>query len=123
MEKNKTGKYFKYAIGEIVLVVIGILIALQINNWNQANKTHDKQETYLSLIKSEMFNNLESKKTERNNLSRSIKSQQQLLELMHTQSTMDTISEVALSKMIAPVLSQTIEVNYENGMLSELIAS
>ncbi|MFT5762099.1 MAG: hypothetical protein ACI8WA_001223 [Polaribacter sp.] len=32
--ENKTGKYFKYAIGEIVLVVIGILIALQINNWN-----------------------------------------------------------------------------------------
>jgi hypothetical protein len=39
MEKNKTSKYFKYAIGEIVLVVIGILIALQINNWNeQKNK-------------------------------------------------------------------------------------
>jgi hypothetical protein len=36
MEKNKTGKYFKYAIGEIVLVVIGILIALSINNWNQS---------------------------------------------------------------------------------------
>ncbi|MBN4070711.1 hypothetical protein JYT76_03410 [Olleya sp. AH-315-F22] len=35
MEKNKTGKYFKYAIGEIVLVVIGILIAISINNWNQ----------------------------------------------------------------------------------------
>jgi len=35
MEKNKTGKYFKYAIGEIVLVVLGILIALQINNWNE----------------------------------------------------------------------------------------
>ncbi len=30
--KNKTGQYFKYAIGEIILVVIGILIALQINN-------------------------------------------------------------------------------------------
>lgn len=38
--ENKTGKYFKYAIGEIVLVVIGILIALQINNWNQGrNRT------------------------------------------------------------------------------------
>jgi hypothetical protein len=36
--KNKTGKYFKYAIGEIVLVVIGILIALQINNWNEGRK-------------------------------------------------------------------------------------
>jgi len=35
MEQNKTGKYLKYAIGEIMLVVIGILIALSINNWNQ----------------------------------------------------------------------------------------
>jgi len=33
--KNKTGKYFKYAIGEIILVVIGILIALQVSNWNK----------------------------------------------------------------------------------------
>jgi len=32
-------KYFKYAIGEILLVVIGILIALQINNWNEQQKT------------------------------------------------------------------------------------
>jgi len=36
--ENKTGKYFKYAIGEIALVVIGILIALQINNWNENSK-------------------------------------------------------------------------------------
>ena len=42
MEKNKTGKYLKYAIGEIVLVVIGILIALQINNWN--SKRIEKRE-------------------------------------------------------------------------------
>jgi len=38
MEKNKNGKYFKYAIGEILLVVIGILIALSINNWNESRK-------------------------------------------------------------------------------------
>ena len=36
--ENKTGKYFKYAIGEIILVVIGILIALSINNWNEDRK-------------------------------------------------------------------------------------
>ena len=36
--ENKTGKYFKYALGEIILVVIGILIALQINNWNEDRK-------------------------------------------------------------------------------------
>ena len=34
MEKNRTGKYLKYAVGEVILVVLGILIALQINNWN-----------------------------------------------------------------------------------------
>ena len=38
MEKNKTGKYFKYAIGEIILVMIGILLALQVNNWNEKSK-------------------------------------------------------------------------------------
>jgi hypothetical protein len=35
---SRTGRYFKYAIGEIVLVVIGILIALQVNNWNEYRK-------------------------------------------------------------------------------------
>jgi hypothetical protein len=38
MEKNKTRKYLKYAIGEIALVVIGILIALSLNNWNELRK-------------------------------------------------------------------------------------
>mgnify|MGYP001819094088 CR=1 FL=1 len=47
MEKNKTGKYVKYAIGEIVLVVIGILIALQINNANEDRKTRQAERSYL----------------------------------------------------------------------------
>ena len=36
LSEGKTGKYFKYAFGEIILVVIGILIAIQINNWNES---------------------------------------------------------------------------------------
>lgn len=43
MNENKTGRYFKYAIGEIILVVIGILIALQINNWNENRKQLNQQ--------------------------------------------------------------------------------
>ncbi|MDT0558184.1 DUF6090 family protein [Ichthyenterobacterium sp. W332] len=46
--ENKTGKYFKYAIGEIILVVIGILIALQINNWNTDQGNSKKEEQYLN---------------------------------------------------------------------------
>ncbi|MBT8237628.1 MAG: hypothetical protein HKP38_11255 [Croceitalea sp.] len=52
--KNETGKYLKYAIGEIVLVVIGILIALQINNWNEDRKSR-KTETY---VLNEILSNL-----------------------------------------------------------------
>ena len=50
MEKNKTRKYFKYAIGEIILVVIGILIALQINNWNESRKEKEIENRYISNI-------------------------------------------------------------------------
>jgi hypothetical protein len=49
MNTGKTSKYFKYAIGEIILVVMGILIALQINNWNQ-NRINSNEE--LVIIKS-----------------------------------------------------------------------
>jgi hypothetical protein len=45
--ENKTSKYLKYAIGEIVLVVIGILIALQINNWNQDRINKDYEQKML----------------------------------------------------------------------------
>jgi hypothetical protein len=58
MEKNKTGKYLKYAIGEIILVVIGILIALQINNWNEKQKHIAQEQLILKQLKSEYQSNL-----------------------------------------------------------------
>ena len=48
--ENKTGKYFKYAIGEIILVVVGILIALQINNWNEFKKSQKKEALLINQI-------------------------------------------------------------------------
>ena len=45
--ENKTGKYFKYAIGEIVLVVIGILIAFSLNNWNDNRKNQKKEKLFI----------------------------------------------------------------------------
>jgi len=56
--ENKTGKYFKYAIGEIILVVIGILIALQINNWNEQRKDRVKEQALLGQLKKEYESNL-----------------------------------------------------------------
>ena len=56
LTENKFGKYLTYAIGEIILVVIGILIALSINNWNE-NK---KSENQLNNIYNEVELNLKS---------------------------------------------------------------
>ena len=58
-DDNKPLKYLRYAIGEIVLVVIGILIALQINNWNEARKAQNKTNAYLVMLSDEIKTNLE----------------------------------------------------------------
>ena len=57
MEKNKTRRYFKYAIGEIILVVIGILIALQINNWNENRKDLLNETKILNTLHAEFKQN------------------------------------------------------------------
>ncbi|MFK7831941.1 MAG: DUF6090 family protein [Winogradskyella sp.] len=59
MEKGKTSKYLKYAIGEIVLVVIGILIALQINNWNSKLNDIEKEQQILLNLQEEFKQNIE----------------------------------------------------------------
>ncbi|WP_026811109.1 DUF6090 family protein [Arenibacter latericius] len=56
---NKKTQYLKYALGEIILVVIGILIALQINNWNQSNKDKNSLNEYLIKIKSHTTEDIE----------------------------------------------------------------
>jgi len=59
LSEGKTGKYFKYAIGEILLVVFGILIALQINNWNENRKQDNAEEIFLRGIKSDLLKDRE----------------------------------------------------------------
>ena len=51
------GKYFKYAIGEIVLVMIGILLALQVNNWNENRKRHQEVDQLLTDIEQDLIAN------------------------------------------------------------------
>src|SRR4030065_2883209 len=76
LSDGKTGKYFKYAIGEIVLVVIGILIALQLNNYNDSLKQNDLEQKALNNLKldfvynqNELNKSIEKlKKMQRNNI-------------------------------------------------------
>ena len=56
--QSKFGKYSIYAIGEIFLVVIGILIALQVNNWNENRKNLIKEQVILKQLRAEFKSNL-----------------------------------------------------------------
>ena len=58
LAENRLGKYLLYAMGEIVLVVIGILIALQINNWNENRKLRITQEKTLKELRSDLAQSL-----------------------------------------------------------------
>jgi hypothetical protein len=60
--ENKTGKYLKYALGEILLVIIGILIAVSINGWNEGRKLKIEEQSILIDLKQEVTSNLEALK-------------------------------------------------------------
>ena len=57
IESQSGKKYLIYAIGEIALVVIGILIALQINKWNEERKDRNLEKEYIGRLKIEMQEN------------------------------------------------------------------
>lgn len=121
--ENKTSKYFKYAIGEIVLVVIGILIALQINNWNENEKTHRNQQNNLQLIKVEMTNNLRAIIKEKAQLVKTINSGRDLINIINAQTDLKNVEEHELSVLIAGIVKEDIQVLLENGAMKQLIAS
>ena len=57
IKENKVSKYLLYAIGEIILVVIGILIALSINNWNEQMKENEHEQIILNRLQKEFDSN------------------------------------------------------------------
>ena len=68
--QNRVAKYLRYAIGEILLVVIGILIALQVNTWNQKRIANNEEQIILKNIHAEFLENKKSiqEKIEKSNL-------------------------------------------------------
>ena len=121
MEKNKTGKYLKYAIGEIVLVVIGILIALQINNWNENRKANQQELQLLESLQNEFTFN-------KNELDRSIEKAQIIQNRCETLLKNTGNHEMKLSKtesdsLINWGLTNIITYDPSNGILSDIINS
>ena len=92
LTENKLSKYLLYAIGEIILVVLGILIALSINNWNENRKTDLLAKSYLFDIKKDLITDTETFDTAIKRVRKTISKNKLLLntEFANTTST-DTI--------------------------------
>jgi hypothetical protein len=84
LQKNQVTRYLAYAVGEILLVVIGILIALQINTWNENQKNKSKEKLIIKNLHLEFQKNKEK-------LQASIEHHQAILG--STQMIMDLIAE------------------------------
>jgi hypothetical protein len=90
--ENKTGKYLKYAIGEIVLVVIGILIALQINNWNETRKEKKLEIELINLLISDLEEKRKENLSDFENANRFIERFQETIEIWENEKRIDTIN-------------------------------
>jgi len=121
LDKGNLKKYLMYAFGEILLVVVGILIALQINNRNEVNKSIERQGNYLALIRTEMSNNLKALQLEEDRVSEQLLGLREFIVICDQPSS--EVSEKILSATWAKVFSKTIKFKYENGAITELISS
>lgn len=79
--QNKTAAYLRYAIGEIILVVIGILIALQINNWNENRLEKRSENKILGNLHSEFAENLKNLENINVQLQETINSMEKIFEV------------------------------------------
>jgi len=122
MEKNKTGKYLKYAIGEIVLVVIGILIALSINNWSNNKQLRHTEQAYLLSLQSEFKTNLSK-------VNRTISANKELLNDIEKMLTLfdnnvrDTISDKKISDIMYSIFGNSVSYQPSKGVLTDIISS
>ena len=121
LAKQKFSKYLIYALGEIVLVVIGILIALAIDNSNQNRINNDNEQTYLLGLEQE-FKMSKAKLTEliAVNQTNYLGSKQILTYILNTQSAP---TEGEFSRLLYNTFSKDIRFNPNNSLLQEMINS
>ena len=121
LSENKFSKYLIYAIGEIFLVVIGILIALQINTWNQSKITLAKEQIYLKSLKNEFESNLKLLESEIQSNYDNRKAAIQIAN--YIDDTPQKFTSQKLSGLIASSFAYEVEYKPSTAVWNELISS
>ena len=119
--KEFKGRYLKYAFGEILLVVIGILIALSINNWNEERKKFLEEKVILNSIKEEFEENL---KTLQVSMERAVRRQGFCLEILKfTAQENPTIEKAKSDTLIFGGLATHVTVELTDAYLQDLLST
>ena len=118
--ENKVTRYILYGLGEIILIVIGILIAMEIGNWNEQRKIRQLEQVYLEGLRSEFGQN----KTKLENLiSVNRLNYEEARQISHFISEGEFPDEKQLSKHLYNAFSYEISYNPNNSLLNEIISA
>ena len=116
--QNRTSRYLLYAIGEIALVMIGILLALQVNDWNARRLDAKKEQMLLKNLQQDFQTNLTELKKIYNRVSRGHQSGVSLLEIIKSE---DVIDPAEAEMLIDRVVNSAQSLDLFSGTIDEII--
>ena len=121
-DDNKPLMYMRYAVGEILLIVLGILIALQLDNWNQNRELKKVEQIYLLALQNEFKKNEDILDTTISLNKEIIKGTETLLSFFDI-AVFDTLSQKTISHNISQAMAAEIYYNPSTGVITEIISS
>ena len=122
LSENRFSKYLMYALGEIILVVIGILIALQINNWNLTQEDRKTEKENLAALKEEFTQNKATLQEIIQLNNENISGAEKMIQSFNNTSK-DTITEQTIAMYGSQTFGAEINFEPETGVLTEIISS
>ena len=123
LSTGKTGKYLKYAIGEISLVIIGILIAVSINSWNEENKNKREEQSVLIDLKDEMITNLRALEVAIDGNEKSLQAAKEMIALFWGDRKVFEDMPVSVFEKMCEDMNMNLTYDPSNGILNSIISS
>ena len=122
LTENKISKYLLYAIGEILLVIIGILIAVAINDWKEDKKLYNEEQSILKDLKQEMDLNLKTLEIVIEQHEESLKAAQEMRKLFDDRDSFNKMPAETFQQLVSQ-METNFTYDPQNGILNSLINS